>query len=77
VPLVKKLTNVGGSRAVLLPKPFLDQLALNDPQAEVELTVEADRIILTPHRYATDEKVAAAAKRMMAKHKKALERLAK
>ena len=77
MPLVKKLTNVGGSRAVVLPKPFLDQLALSDPNAEVELTLENDRIIVTPHRYATDAEFKASAKRMMAKHRKSLERLAK
>ena len=77
MPLVKKLTNVGGSRAVVLPKAFLDQLALDDPNAEVELTLEAERIIVAPHRYATDVEVRASATRIMKKHRRSLERLAK
>jgi antitoxin component of MazEF toxin-antitoxin module len=74
--VVKKLTRLGDSRAVVLPKPFLDQLALGE-FGEVELTLEKDRIIVAPHRYATETEARGAAKRMIAKHGKALARLAK
>jgi antitoxin component of MazEF toxin-antitoxin module len=74
--VVKRLTRLGDSRAVVLPKAFLDQLGL-DEQAEVELTLEKNRIIVAPHRYATDTEAKASAKRMMAKHRTSLARLAK
>jgi antitoxin component of MazEF toxin-antitoxin module len=74
--VIKKLTRLGDSRAVVLPKAFLDQLDLSE-HAEVELTLEQDRIIVAPHRYATDAEVKASAKRMMTKHRKSLEKLAK
>jgi antitoxin component of MazEF toxin-antitoxin module len=76
MPLVKRLMNVGGSRGIVLPKPFLDQLAV-DEDGELEITLERDRIVLTRHRYATAAEVRASAKRMMGKHRQALTRLAK
>jgi antitoxin component of MazEF toxin-antitoxin module len=75
--VVKKLTRIGDSRALILPKPFLDQLALTDPNAEVEIALEQDRIIVTPHRYASDAEFRASAKRMSTKHRKSLDRLGK
>jgi antitoxin component of MazEF toxin-antitoxin module len=75
MPVVKKLTRLGDSRAVVLPKPFLDQLALDDPNAEVEITLEQNRIVVTPHRYATDAEFRASAKRVATKHRKSLDRL--
>ena len=77
MPLVKRLSPMGGSRAVVLPKPFLDQLALNDPNAEVELTLEKDRIIVTPHRYATNGEFKASAGRVLEKRRGLIKRLAK
>jgi antitoxin component of MazEF toxin-antitoxin module len=76
VAVIKRLTRLGDSRAVVLPKVFLDQLELSE-HAEVELTLEKDRIIVAPHRYATDAEVKGSAKRMMTKHRKSLVRLAK
>jgi antitoxin component of MazEF toxin-antitoxin module len=74
--VVKKLTWYGDSRGVILPKAFLDQLGL-DEQAEVELSLEQDRIVVVPHRYATEPEFRAAAKRVLTKHRRSLERLAK
>jgi antitoxin component of MazEF toxin-antitoxin module len=74
--VIKRLTRLGDSRAVVLPKAFLDQLDLSE-HGEVELTLEKDRIIVAPHRYATTAEVKESAKRMMGKHRKALARLAK
>jgi len=45
--------------------------------AEVELTLEQDRIIVAPHRSATNEEARASAKRMIAKHRRSLEKLAR
>lgn len=74
--LIKRLMKVGDSRAVVLPKPFLDQMELSE-HGEVELTLERDRIVIAPHRYATREEVRAATKRTMKKHRQSLERLAR
>jgi antitoxin component of MazEF toxin-antitoxin module len=75
--VVKRLTRIGDSRAVILPKPFLDQLSLSDPNAEVEIALEQDRIVVTRHRYATAGEFRASADRVANKHRKALERLGK
>lgn len=76
VAVIKRLTRLGDSRAVVLPKPFLDQLDLGE-HGEVELTLEQDRIVISPHRYATPDEFKASANRIIKKHRKALERLAK
>ncbi len=77
MPLVKRLTRIGDSRAVILPKAFLDQLALDDSNAEVELTLEADRIIVAPHRYATEAEFQTSARRVFDKRRGLIKRLAK
>jgi antitoxin component of MazEF toxin-antitoxin module len=74
--VIKKLTRLGDSRAVVLPKPFLDQLDLGE-HGEVELTLEQDRIVIAPHRYATNDEFQVSARRMLKKHRKSLERLAR
>jgi antitoxin component of MazEF toxin-antitoxin module len=76
MPVVKKLTSLGGSRGIVLPKPFLDQLAL-DENGELEITLEKDRIVLTPHRYATDAEFQSAADRVFTKRRGLMARLAK
>jgi antitoxin component of MazEF toxin-antitoxin module len=76
MPVLKRLMNLGGSRGIVLPKPFLDQLALDD-ESEVEVTLERDRIVLTPHRYATDAEVQASADRVGTKRRGLMARLAK
>jgi antitoxin component of MazEF toxin-antitoxin module len=76
MPVVKRLTNLGGSRGIVLPKPFLDQLAL-DEHGEFEITLERDRIVLTPHRHATDAEFTASADRVVTKRRGLIERLAK
>jgi antitoxin component of MazEF toxin-antitoxin module len=76
MPVVKKLTNLGGSRGVVFPKAFLDQLALDD-NGEVELVLEHDRIIVTPHRYATRGEFQQSADRVFEKRRGLMKRLAK
>jgi hypothetical protein len=55
----------------------LDQLSLSDPNAEVEIALEQDRIVVTRHHYATAGEFKASADRVANKHRKALERLGK
>ncbi len=76
MPLVKKLSRVGNSSAVLLDKPLLRQLDL-DPDSEVEITVQDKAIIITRHRYVGADEAGSLGRRLAAKRRKALERLAK
>jgi antitoxin component of MazEF toxin-antitoxin module len=75
MPLVKRLMNLGGSRAIVLPKPFLDQLAVEE-DGELEVTLERDRIVLTAHRHATDAEFKASADRVFTKRRGLIKRLA-
>lgn len=77
MPLIKELISLGGSRAVVLPKPFLDQLSLDDPNAQVELSLTDGQIVIVPHRYAAADEFKASTKRMLSKHQKSLRRLAR
>jgi antitoxin MazE len=76
MPLVKKLVAVGNSQGVVLDRSILQMVNL-EPNAEVEISVEDSRIVITPHRYMSDEKFRSAAERAFAKHDKSLKRLAK
>ncbi len=73
---VKQLSKVGNSAALIIDRPFLEQLDLSIG-AEVEVSVENDSIVVRPHRYANDASVKASATRMLSKHRKSLERLAR
>jgi antitoxin component of MazEF toxin-antitoxin module len=73
---VKQLSKVGNSAALIIDRPFLDQLNLS-VGAEVEVSVEKNSIVVRPHRYAEDTSVKASATRMLGKHRKSLERLAR
>jgi antitoxin component of MazEF toxin-antitoxin module len=75
MPVVKKLTNLGGSRGIVLPKPFLDQLAL-DENGELEIALEKGRIVLTPHRHATNAEFKSSADRVFEKRRGLVARLA-
>lgn len=76
MPLVKKLSRVGNSFAVLLDKPLLRQLDL-EADSEVEISVQDNSIIITPHRYLGTSETKEIGRRIAAKRRKALERLAK
>lgn len=72
--VVKKLMRLGGSKAVVLPAVFLQQLDVSETD-EVELTLTTDGVLISPHRYATRDEAADSRKRMIAKHRRSLERL--
>ena len=76
MPLIKKLSRVGNSSAILLDKPLLKQLDL-EPDSEVEVRVQENAIVITPHRYLATDKTQRIGRRIAAKRRKALERLAK
>jgi len=47
--MIKKLTRTGNSVALVLDKPLLDQLGL-DENAEVEVSTNGQIIVITPKR---------------------------
>ncbi len=76
MPFVKQLTRIGNSTGIILDRALLQQLDLG-PDAEVEISVEKNAIVIRPHTHAADEDVRTAATKMLKKHKAALARLAK
>ena len=76
MPLVKKLTRVGNSAGLVLDRAVLKQLDL-DVGSEVEIAVKEKTIVITPHRYATNEEARAAGRKVFAERKRLMEQLAK
>jgi antitoxin component of MazEF toxin-antitoxin module len=76
MPFVKKLARFGNSSAVVIDRPFLRQLDLG-PDAEVEVSLESDAIVIRPHRYATDKQARAAGRKVLRGRRGLMERLAK
>jgi antitoxin component of MazEF toxin-antitoxin module len=76
MPNVKRLSRLGNSMAVIIDRPFLQQLNLG-PESEVEVSLEQNAIVIRPHRYATDAEADASAVRMFKKYQKPLKGLAK
>lgn len=76
MPLVKKVTNVGNSAGMIFDQAILKQAGW-EIGTEVEVSVQKDRIVLTRHRYATDEESRGAKRAVVARHRKSLERLAR
>lgn len=76
MPVVKKLTRIGNSRGVILPQPILDQLNWGE-DAEVEIRIKGDALIIEPHRYATGEEFSSRADKVLRKRRKLYERLVK
>ena len=53
--MIKKLTRTGNSIAVVLDKPLLEELGL-DEDAEVEVSTNGQIIVITPKRSAARER---------------------
>jgi antitoxin MazE len=53
--MIKKLTRTGNSLAVVLDKPLLDDLGL-DENAEVEVSTNGQIIVITPKRSAVRDR---------------------
>jgi len=53
--MIKKLTRTGNSLAVVLDKPMLDELGL-DENAEVEVSTNGQIIVITPKRSAARDR---------------------
>jgi antitoxin component of MazEF toxin-antitoxin module len=76
MPHVKQLTRVGNSTGLIIDKALLKQLDL-EPDDEVEIRVEGQSLVITPHRYATSQEFERAADRVFQSRKRLLKRLAK
>lgn len=74
--LVKRLTPVGHSQAVIVDQPVMRQLGW-DSSTQVELQVSGEQLILSPHRSANDDEARAAGERVVRRRRKLLENLAK
>ncbi len=76
--LIKKLTSIGNSKGIILPQTVLDQLEW-EGDSEIELKIEGRKLILARARkkYATDEEFKAVAKKVLEKHGRLNEKLAK
>ena len=74
--LTKKLTRSGNSAAIVLDKTLLGLLNI-DPDGEVDLSIEGDRLVVTAHRKADRSKARAAARAAMVANRATFEKLAK
>ncbi len=74
MPIIKQLFPNGGSKALVLPKPFLDAIGAD---TDVDVDLKGDQIVITAHRYATDAAFAEAKRQVRTRHGAMLKRLAK
>ena len=73
--IVKQLSRLGNSTALIIERTLLDQLNLG-PNAEVEVSVEKNALVMRPHRLATDEEFARASSRVATKRRGLMRKLA-
>lgn len=75
--LVKKLTKIGNSWGVILPADVLQIVGI-EPAGECEVEVDAEGVLLRPHRKAgsADARVSAAMARFLKKYRSDLKKLA-
>ena len=74
--MIKTLTTVGNSSAILLDRTIMELVGLSEKD-QVNVTVSGGAVILTPVRPTVDRaRLEAAAEKVMAKYGRLLERLA-
>jgi antitoxin component of MazEF toxin-antitoxin module len=76
--LVRKLSQIGNSRGLILPQTVLEMLTW-DADAEVELKIEGKKLVISQinRRYATDAETKAIADKVFKKHRRLMEKLSK
>jgi antitoxin component of MazEF toxin-antitoxin module len=74
--LVKKVTRVGNSAGLTIDQAVMRQVGW-EIGTPVEFRVNGEQLILTPHRYASDDEARAAGERVVRSRKQLIERLAK
>jgi antitoxin component of MazEF toxin-antitoxin module len=76
MPQIKQLSQIGNSRGVILDKVLLQQVDI-DPNGEIELSIRDGAIVITPHRYASDDAARTAFRKIAKARPRMMERLAK
>ena len=76
--LVRKLSQIGNSKGLILPQTVLEMLSW-DTDAEVELKIEGKKLVVSPvtRRYATADETKAVADKVFKKHRRLMEKLSK
>ncbi len=76
--LVRKLTQIGNSKGILLPQTVLEMLEW-DPEGELELKIEGKKLVVSPvrRRYATPDEAKSVADKVFKKHRRLMEKLSK
>ena len=76
MPFVKRLTRIGSSTGLIIDRPFLQQIDLAS-DAEVEVSIENNAIVIRPHRDAEDAQVQSTARAVLSKRRRLMTRLSK
>ena len=76
--IVRKLTQIGNSKGIIVPQTLLEMLEWNT-EAEVELRIEGKKLIVSPsnRRHATPADAKAVADKVFRKHRRLMEKLSK
>ena len=74
--MVKKLSRIGNSLGVILDRPVLDLLQI-DENTPLEISTDGDVLVLRPVRGGKKDRVRASAAKMVKAHAKTLAKLAK
>ncbi len=75
-PMIKKLSAVGNSLALIIDRPILDLLGITG-DTPLEIRTDGEALIIRPEKTDKKERVRAATKRAMATHDATLRKLAK
>ena len=73
--MVKKLTSVGNSLALIIDRPILDLLNITK-ETELDLKTDGENLLIMPVRKNLEERFAASAERIMEIHHETLRKLA-
>ena len=76
--IVRKLTQIGNSKGIIVPQTLLEMLEWNT-EAEVELKIEGKKLIVSPstRRHATSAEAKTVADKVFTKHRRLMEKLSK
>ena len=74
--MVKKLSAVGNSLALIIERPILDLLDI-DKDTELEIRTDGEALIIRPAKLGKKARIRASAKKMISVHDETLRKLAK
>lgn len=74
--MTKRLAKIGTSYGVVIDKPILALLGI-DPESEVDISTDGQKLIIEPHRKMDRDKARAAGHAVMQAHRSTLDKLAK